>query len=91
MLIRLIVLILLGANIVLAYQLYWGPSSVPVYLENKETFQELKQENKALLEENKQLSKEIKHLRSRKDFIKEAVRKEMGYVREDEVMYYFSD
>lgn len=91
MLIRLIVLILLGANIVLAYQLYWGPSSVPVYLENRESFQELEQKNQELVEENKRLSKEIKHLRHRKDFIKEAVRREMGYVREDEVLYYFSD
>ncbi|WP_291319623.1 septum formation initiator family protein [Desulfonatronospira sp.] len=91
MFIRLIIMILLGANIVLAYQLYWGPSSVPVYLENKEAFQELQQENRALLEENKQLSQEIKHLRSSKDFIKEAVRREMGYVRQDEVIYYFSD
>ena len=91
MLIRLIILILLGANLVLAYQLYWGPSSVPVYLENKEAYQELYHKNQKLVEENKQLSKEIKHLRDREDFIKDAVRREMGYVREDEVIYYFSD
>jgi len=91
MLIRLIILILFGANLVLAYQLYWGPSSVPVYLENKEAYQELYQKNQELVEENKRLSKEITHLRNKKEFIKEAVRREMGYVREDEVIYYFSD
>ncbi|WP_291323259.1 septum formation initiator family protein [Desulfonatronospira sp.] len=91
MLVRFLVVILLGANFVLAYQLYQGPGSVPVYLENKESFQELKMKNKDLIEENKRLSSEIKHLRDGDDFIKEAVRREMGYVRENEILYFFSE
>jgi len=80
------ILLLVAVNIIFAYQLFRGPGSIPEYLENKAAFEELYRENQDLLVENKQLSSEIKLLRGEKK-----KRKEMGYVRENEVIYFFQE
>jgi len=85
------ILLLVFVNIMFAFQLFRGPGSIPEYLDNKAGFEELYRENQDLLMENKQLSSEIKLLRGEKDFIERSVRKEMGYVRENEVIYFFQE
>jgi len=85
------IFLLVAVNIIFAYQLFRKPGSIPDYLENKAAYVELYRKNQDLVMENKQLSSEIKHLRGKKDFIERSVRKEMGYVLENEVIYFFPE
>ena len=85
----MLILLLLAVNLLLACQLYHGPGSITAYLENKAVYDELRKQNRQVVSENKLLSTQIKHLRQNETYIEDAVRKEMNYVREDEVIYFF--
>lgn len=91
MLARFFVVLLLGVNVLLGYQLLVGPGSILEYQDKKAAYQELQEKNRELVGKNQELSREIKYLRSNQDYIQEAVRQEMGYVQENEVIYYFRE
>ncbi len=91
MLKKILILLLLAVNLMLAYQLYSGPGSITAYLENRAAYEELQKQNRHVVSENKLLSTQIKHLRQNETYIEDAVRKEMNYVREDEVIYFFPE
>lgn len=88
---RLLIIILLMLNAFLLYKLFWTQSGALQYMEIKKAYEQLEEKNQALIEENKQLSRTIMALRDDKTYIEEAVRKEMRYVKENEVIYFFSE
>lgn len=88
---RLIIIILLIVNCLMVYRLLWTESGVFSYLRAKEAYNELYSKNQEIMKENKALSREIVNLRDNQEYIMEAIRKEMHYVLEDEVIYFFPD
>jgi cell division protein FtsB len=88
---RLLIAVLLMLNVFMFYKLIWTESGALHYLEIKSAYEELEEKNQALIEENKQLSRTIMALRNDKTQIEEAVRKEMRYVKDNEVIYFFSE
>ncbi|RQD64531.1 FtsB family cell division protein [Desulfonatronovibrio magnus] len=87
---RLIIILLLILNAFMIHKLIWTPSGVLNYLEINESYLELEQRNNALIEENRELSRQIMALREDDDYLMEAVRREMRYVKDNEVLYFFS-
>ena len=51
----------------------------------------IKEKNSKLEEENRQLKEEVKRLQSDKRYIEEIARKELGMVKEGEIIYRFED
>jgi len=88
---RLLIIVLLMLNAFMLYKLFWTQSGALHYMEIKKAYEQLEEKNQALIEENKQLSRTIMALRNDKAHIEEAIRKEMGYVKENEVIYFFSE
>jgi cell division protein FtsB len=85
--ISLISLLLLG---VVASWLTFGDRGL-VYLYKKDKERQAYEEKiKALRDANQKLMEEIDRLRNDKDYIEETARKELGMVREGEVIYRFA-
>ncbi len=72
------------------YQLVWTPSGALNYREIRNTYEILEEKNKALMDENKQLSQAIIALRDDKRYIEQSIRREMRYVKDNEVIYFFT-
>jgi len=70
MLARFFVVLLLGVNVLLGYQLLVGPGSILEYQDKKAAYQELQEKNRELVGKNQELSREIKYLRSNQDYIR---------------------
>lgn len=60
-------------------------------MEIKSAYQEINRQNHKLIQENKQLSQTIRALRNNENYLKEAIRREMRYVQDHEVIYFFSE
>lgn len=60
-------------------------------MEIKSSYEEIKKQNQELIQENKQLSQTIRALRNNEKYLKQAIRKEMRYVQDNEVIYFFSE
>ncbi len=87
---RLFLIILLMLNAFLFYKLIWTPSGALHLMEIRSAYEKLEKKNQALIMENKQLSQVIIALREDNKYIEEAIRKEMRYVKDNEVIYFFS-
>lgn len=88
---RLLIVVLLIINALMLHKLFWTESSVFHYMEIRSSYNELEKKNKDLAKENQQLSRTIMALRNDRQYIERAIRSEMRYVRDNEVIYYFSD
>ena len=88
---KLIIVALLLLNALMLYRMVWTESGILHLGQVREAYQELEKRNQALLEENKELSRTIMALRNDEKYIERAVRTEMRYVKDEEVIYYFAE
>lgn len=88
---RILIIMLLILNAFMIYKLFWTSEGFFHLREIKQSYHNLEQKNEELLEENKELSRQIMALRDDEEYITESVRKEMRYVRENEVIYFFPE
>ncbi|WP_028575241.1 FtsB family cell division protein [Desulfonatronovibrio hydrogenovorans] len=87
---RFAIVLLLLLNAFMVHSLFWTDSGLFHLQEIRAVHEELERENQKLVEENKRLSREIMALRNDEEYILEAIRREMRYVKENEVIYFFS-
>lgn len=59
-------------------------------MEIRDSYEKLEKDNQALVEENKRLSRNIVALRDDENYIEVAIRREMRYVKDNEVIYFFT-
>lgn len=59
-------------------------------MEIRDSYEKLEKDNQALVEENKRLSRNIVALRDDENHIELAIRREMRYVKDNEVIYFFT-
>lgn len=88
---RILIILLLILNSFMVYKLFWTSEGLFHLREIKQSYYDLEQRNQKLIEENKELSRQIMALRDDEEYIMESVRKEMRYVRENEVIYFFPE
>ena len=86
---KILVIILLMLNAFMFYKLVWTESGALQLREIQQAYRTLEERNNALVQENKQLSRTIIALRNDKEYIKNAIRREIRYVQENEVIYFF--
>lgn len=53
----------------------------------RNTYTELKNQNRSIEEENKRLLREIKNLKENPDYIERLAREELGLVKKDEIVF----
>jgi cell division protein FtsB len=87
---RLFIVTLIILNAFMFYTLIWTQGGALRFLEVRETYQKLENDNQDLIEENKRLSRSIVALRDDEDYIKAAIRREMRFVKDNEVIYFFT-
>ncbi len=87
--------ILLGTilvfNVFLIYQLLWSGHGIFAYYELKERYRELEQKAESLNASNMLLSQEIRLLKSDRSYIEQVIRKQMNFVKPNEILYLFPD
>ena len=87
---RLIFVILLVVNIILIYKIIWSDSGVMAYLKVKDEYRKLYDENEKIKLENIKLSNNIRMLKGDKEYLADIIRKEMHYVKKNEIVYMFA-
>ncbi len=92
MLLRTLLIVILGiVNIVLCYRMMWGDSGLLAFLDLREQYESLTQKVAQLDVANVKLSKEIRLLKSDEAYLEKMIRKRLHYVRENEILYLFTD
>jgi cell division protein FtsB len=85
---RFLVLFLL-LFMILGLLTFFGEKGVFHLLGLKKELARIEEENLKMEEENKQLKEEVRKLQQEKRYIEEIARKELGMVKEGEVLYQF--
>ncbi len=85
---RLLLLILIPL-LILGILTFFGEKGILHLLRLQKEAVRIKERNIKLEEENQKLREEVKHLQSDKRYIEEIARKELGMVKEGEVIYQF--
>jgi cell division protein FtsB len=89
---RVAILLGLGLiNVVLFWRMVWGPTGLVQYRELKAHYAQLEAKVAELDKGNMSLSKEIRLLQSDNTYIEKMIRQRLHYVRDDEILYLFSD
>ncbi len=89
---RTCILVLLGiVNIALFYRMIWGGSGVLAFNELRKDYRSLELEVAAVDAQNLQLSRDIRLLKSNDAYVEKMVRQRLHYVRENEILYLFTD
>ncbi len=88
---RLLTAILLILNVFMFYNLFWTESGIPQLMEIRKSFEELEGRNHDLIQQNKELSRTIIALRNDNHYLKQAIRREMRYVKDNEIIYHFPE
>ena len=87
---RFIFFILLLVNIFLVYRIIWSDSGIMTYLNVKDKYSKLYEENQKVKLENIKLSNNIRMLKGDKEYLADIIRKEMHYVKKNEIVYMFA-
>ena len=85
---RLLLLILISL-LILGGLTFFGEKGIFSLLRLRKEVARIKEKNLKLEEENQKLREEVKRLHSDKRYIEEIVRKELGMVKEGEIIYRF--
>ncbi len=89
---RTCILVALGLiNVILFYRMIWGDSGILAFNKLRNQYQGLVQELATLDKENIDLSNEIRLLKSDEDYIEKMIRQRLHYVRDNEILYLFTD
>ena len=85
---RILVLIIISL-LILGSLTFFGDKGVFNLLRLRKEVVRIKEKNLQLEEENQKLKEEVKRLRNDKRYIEEIARKELGMVKEGEIIYRF--
>ncbi len=85
---RLLLLILISL-LILGTLTFFGEKGILHLLRLRKEVARIKEKNVKLEEENQKLKEEVKRLQSDKRYIEEIARKELGMVKEGEIIYQF--
>ncbi len=89
---RTFILIALGViNVILFYRMIWGDSGILAFNKLRTQYQGLVQELASIDHKNISLSNEIRLLKSDNNYIEKMIRQRLHYVRENEILYLFTD
>ncbi len=86
---RPLLFILLFVFLVMGLLTFFGEKGILHLLRFKGELTRIKEENQRAEEENQRLREEVKRLQQEKRYIEEIARKELGMVKEGEVIYQF--
>jgi len=87
---RLLLLILISL-LILGTLTFFGENGIFHLLGLQKELARIKDQNLKLEEENQKLKEEVKRLQSDKRYIEEVARKELGMVKEGEIIYQFDE
>lgn len=85
---RLLLLVLISL-LILGTLTFFGENGILHLFRLQKEFARIKDKNFKLEEENQKLKEEVKRLQSDKRYIEEIARKELGMVKEGEIIYQF--
>lgn len=86
-----ILCIALFVNAMLMYRLITGPQSLMSYRELNEQYESLNKEIASVDTANASLSREILLLQSDEKYLEKMIRHRLNFVRDNEILYLFSD
>ena len=86
---KYLLLLILIAFLILGILTFFGEKGIFHLLRLQKEVARIKERNIKLEEENQKLREEVKRLQSDKRYIEETARKELGMVKEGEVIYQF--
>ena len=82
-------LLALGFFLILGLITFFGENGILHLLRLKKEMGGIKEANLQLVKENEELKEEVRKLKQEKKYIEEIARKELGMVKEDEIIYQF--
>ncbi len=82
-------ILMISLFVALGLLTFFGEKGVLRLLRLQKELEEIKRRNQKIEEENQKLREEVKRLQSDKRYIEEIARKELGLVKEDEIIYQF--
>ncbi len=89
---RTCILVFLGIiNVVLFYRMIWGGSGILSFNELRQNYAQLQQQSADLDVQHLQLSREIRLLKSDDAYVEKMIRQRLHYVRDNEVLYLFTN
>ena len=86
---RKILFLFLAFLLILGLLTFFGEKGILHLLRLQKELTWIKEENKKAEEENEKLKEEVRRLQNEKRYIEEIARKELGMVKEGEVIYQF--
>ena len=86
---RPLLFIILFVVLVMVLVTFFGEKGILHLLRLKRELTRIKEENQRAEEENQRLREEVRRLQQEKRYIEEIARKELGMVKEGEVIYQF--
>ena len=86
---RVILFFMLFFFLMLGLLTFWGDKGILHLLRLQKELVRIKETNKNIEEENRKLREQVKRLQNEKQYIEEIARKELGMVKEGEILYQF--
>jgi cell division protein FtsB len=87
---RRILLLALVFSVILGLLTFFGDKGVLNLLRLQKELGRIKEDNRKFEEENQKLREEVRRLQNEKRYIEEIARKELGMVKEGEIIYQFA-
>ncbi|MEW6377866.1 MAG: septum formation initiator family protein [Thermodesulfobacteriota bacterium] len=84
-----LLLLILSLFLFLGFLTFFGDKGILHLLRLQKDLARIKEMNAKVEEENRKLKEEVKRLRHEKRYIEEIARKELGLVKEGEIIYQF--
>ena len=84
-------LLILVSLLILGFLTFFGEKGILHLFRLQKDLREIKERTAKIEEENQKLKEEVRRLQQEKRYIEEIARKELGMVKEDELIYQFED
>jgi len=84
-----LLLLSLSFILILAFFLFFGEKGILHRLRLQRELARIKETNTKMAEENQKLKEEVRRLQSDRKYLEEIARKELGMVKEGEIIYQF--
>ena len=88
---RILLGVLVFVNVVLLFRLIWSEHGVIAYMNMRNRSVKLESQLREVDARSLELSKEIRRLKSDRAYQEKVIRERMNYIKENEVLYIFSD
>jgi cell division protein FtsB len=86
---RRFLLLILVSFLILGFLTFFGEKGILHLLDLQKDLARIKEANMKMEEENQRLKEEVRQLQHEKRYIEEIARKELGMVKEGEIIYLF--